>query len=211
MKLPRRQAYTMVARAEGMATTRERIVRAALKLAIEQPYEFVTLAAIAQAADVSHQTVLNHFASKEKVAAAAAELLARQTASARAEAKPGDLTGALSILVGEYERFGDANVRWAIASERLGALAPLLDDARAGHQAWIERIFSDRLPAAPIARRNAIHALHAATDVYTWKLLRRDLRLRRETAERIMADLANGILDRAVGRRRRQRTLGRPR
>jgi AcrR family transcriptional regulator len=211
MKVPRRQGYRMVARAEGMATTRERIVRAALKLAIEQPYEDVTLVAIAQAADVSHQTVLNHFASKEKVGAAAAELLSRETIAARARAKPGDLSGAISILVGEYERFGDAGARWAVASERLGSLASGLDEARAWHQAWLERIFSNRLPAGPGARRQAIHALHAATDVYTWKLLRRDLRLSRETVERVMLDLAIGVLDRISGGARRRRSPRRTR
>ena len=60
----------MVARAEGMSLTRNRIVQAALKLALEQAYEDITLVAIAEAAGVSHQTVLNHFESKEKVAAA---------------------------------------------------------------------------------------------------------------------------------------------
>ena len=79
MNRERRQAYTMVARAETMVATRERIVQAALKLLLEQAYEDVTLAAIAEAAGVSHQTVLNHFASKENVAAAAAEMLSRQT------------------------------------------------------------------------------------------------------------------------------------
>src|SRR5262245_50043346 len=175
MKSSRRQGYTMIARAEGMVATRERIVQATLKLAFEQAYEDITLAAIAQAADVSHQTVLNHFESKEKVAAAAAEQLNRETTAARAGAKPADPPEAITILVEEYERFGDAGARWAVASERLGSLAPLLDNARTSHQAWLERIFSDRLPAAAAARRHVIHALHAATDVYTWKLLRRDL------------------------------------
>src|SRR5262249_45446836 len=138
MKSARRQAYEMVARAEGVAATRDRIVQAALTLGLEQAYEDITLAAIARAAGVSHQTVLNHFGPKDQAAAAAAERLARDTAAARARAKPGDVAGALGVLVGEYERFGDANVRWALASERLGALAPLLDAARAGHQAWIE-------------------------------------------------------------------------
>jgi len=160
---------------------------------------------------VSHQTVLNHFASKAKVAAAAADLLSRETAAARAQAQRGDVSGAISILVGEYERFGDAGARWAVASERLGALAALLDEARAGHQAWLEHIFSERLPSAPTPRRYAIHALHAATDVYTWKLLRRDLRLSRETTERIIVDLANGVLDRVSGRARRRRVPGRAR
>jgi AcrR family transcriptional regulator len=205
MKSAARNTYTMVARAEGMAVTRDRIVQAALTLALEQAYEDITLVAIAEAAGVSHQTVLNHFDSKENVAAAAAELLARQTQTARAKAVPGDHAGAIAILVGEYERFGDANARWAIASDRLGTLAPLLERARAGHQAWLEQIFAAALPAAPTARRVAIHALHASTDVYTWKLLRRDLQLSRAETERIMLNLVNGILGATRARRRRSR------
>jgi hypothetical protein len=80
------------------------------------------------------------------------------------------------------------------SNEQLGSLAPLLDTARANHQAWLERIFADSLPTRPERRRRAVHALHAATDVYTWKLLRRDLRLSRAATERIMLDLVNGIL-----------------
>jgi AcrR family transcriptional regulator len=194
MKSARRNTYRMVARAEGMSSTRERIVHAALKLAIEQAFEDITLVAIARAAGVSHQTVLNHFESKEKVAAAAAEMLSLQTQAARDKADPNDPVGAIAILVGEYERFGDAGARWAMASERLGSLAPMLDRARAGHQAWLERIFSEHLPKTPAARRRALYALHAATDVYVWKLLRRDLQLARTDTERIMLDLVNGVL-----------------
>jgi AcrR family transcriptional regulator len=194
MKLASRRTYTMAARADGMVATRERIVQAMLRLAFEQAYEDITLAAIAEAAGVSHQTVLNHFESKEKVAAAAAEVLSRETQGVRDRATPGDHVGAVAILVGEYERFGDANARWAATSERLGSLAPLLDMARANHQAWLERIFSGRLPKTPEPRRRAVHALHAATDVYTWKLLRRDLRRSRAETERIMLDLVDGIL-----------------
>lgn len=209
MKAVRRQTYTMAVRAEGMAATRDRIVQATLKLALEQAYEDITLAAIADAADVSHQTVLNHFASKENVAAAAAELLGRQTQTARDRATPDDQPGAIAVLAGEYERFGDANARWAVTSERLGSLAPLLDRARAGHQAWLDRIFTDRLPKAPAARRHAIHALHAATDVYTWKLLRRDLKLSRADTERIMLDLVYGILGGGGAGTRRRRPSSR--
>jgi AcrR family transcriptional regulator len=200
MKLVYRRTYTMAARADGMVATRERIVQAMLRLAIEQAYEDITLAAIAHAAGVSHQTVLNHFESKERVGAAAAEVLSRETEAVRNEAKAGDHAGAIGILVSEYERFGDAAARWAATSERLGSLAPLLDGARLKHQLWLERIFASRLPKMPGSRRRAIHALHAATDVYTWKLLRRDLRLSRPETERIMLDLVNGILARSTPR-----------
>jgi AcrR family transcriptional regulator len=189
------RTYAMTARAEGTEATRERIARCALELLFEQWFEDVTLTAIARAAGVSHQTVLNHFASKEGVLLAAAEVLSAETHAARGRARPGDVKGAVRILVGEYERFGDANARWAATSERLGSLAPLLEEARAGHQTWLGHVFGPRLPAAPARRRRAINALHAATDVYTWKLLRRDLGLTRAETERTMVGLATGVLD----------------
>ena len=72
----------------------------------------------------------------------------------------------MRALVGDYERMGDANFRWA-ASERLEILAELLDEARRSHQEWLVAMFGDRLPTTPAARRRAVHALHAATDVYS--------------------------------------------
>jgi AcrR family transcriptional regulator len=185
--------YTMGTRADGVVATRERIASAAAELFLEHPYEEVTLAGIASAAGVSHQTVLNHFESKEGVVLGVAELLRTETRSAR-DARPGDVTGAVRALVGDYERMGDANFRWA-ASERLETLADLLDEARRSHQEWIVAMFGDRLPTAPAARRRAVHALHAATDVYSWKLLRRDLHLSRTETEKTIAALVVGVLE----------------
>ena len=90
---------------------------------------------------------------------------------------------------------GDANVRWIASSERVPTLAALLDDARRSHQQLarddVRRIACRRRGPA---RTHAIHALHAATDVCTWKLLRRDLHLSRAETERTMVDLVVGIL-----------------
>jgi hypothetical protein len=108
----------------------------------------------------------------------------------------------ICVLGGEYGRFGDANVRWALTAERLRALAPLLDRARADHQTWCT--FDDALPAATGLGREFIHSPHVATDVYTWKLLRRDLRLTRDETEAIMVNLV-GILDDRSSRHRRRR------
>ena len=142
------RTYTMGTRADGVAATRERIVTAAATLFLEHPFEDVTLAGISAAAGVSHQTVLNHFESKEGVALGVVEILRVETAAARDQARPGDIPGAVKALVAEYERIGDANVRWA-ASDRLGSLAVVLDEARASHQAWIASMFDDRLPTTP--------------------------------------------------------------
>jgi AcrR family transcriptional regulator len=192
MKVAR--TYQMGARADAVAATRERITRGAAALLLERALEDVTLAAIAESAGVSHQTVLNHFGSKEGVVLGVVEVLKQETVSARNDAVPGDVTGAVRALVGEYERMGDANFRWAASSDRLGDLASLLDDARATHQAWIVTMFGDALPSSRAARTRAVEALHAATDVYTWKLLRRDLGLSRVETEKRIADLVVGVL-----------------
>lgn len=184
----------MGARADAVSATRERIVAAATELLMEQPYEDVTLVAIAKAAGLSHQTILNHYESKEGVARAVAAAIGADTTAARAAAAPGDVAGAVRVLVGEYERIGDANVRWAATADRLGELAEVLDGARQSHQAWLAEIFGGSLPTEARARRRRLHALHAATDVYTWKLLRRDLRLSRNETEKIIAELVVGVL-----------------
>jgi len=183
----------MDARAAAVASTKDRITTAATGLFLEQAFEDVTLAAIAAAAGVSHQTVLNHFESKEGVVLAVAEALRAETTDIRA-AEPGDVAGAVRALVDDYERMGDANVRWIAASVRISTLAALLDEARRGHQAWIDAMFGPHLPAGRTERRRAVHALQVATDVGTWKLLRRDLRLGRTETERTMLDLAVGAL-----------------
>lgn len=166
-----------------------------MQLFFEHAFEDVTLAGIAKAAGVSHQTVLNHFESKEGVVLAVAERVRQDTMDARYRAEPGDVDGAVRALVGEYERFGDANVRWAATAERLGSLAELLVEGRASHQQWLGHMFGPRLPAPAAARRRAVNALHAATDVYTWKLLRRDLGLSRAETEKTVVRIVEGLLD----------------
>lgn len=184
----------MLTRQQQVAATRSSIAEAALDLLLEHDYPDVTLAAIAERAGVSHQTVLNHFESKEGAARAAFERLRVEIGEQRERIVPGDATSAVHHLVEQYERSGDANARAAMIAERLDSIAPLLNDARAGHQSDLERIFSADLPADPGARMRALHALHAATDVYTWKLLRRDLGLDRALTERVLTDLVIGVL-----------------
>ena len=193
------RSYTMTSRADAVASTKERIATAALELLMERRFDDVTLTDIATAASVSHQTVLNHFESKEGVAFAAADLVVASTNDARAGVAPGDTVGAVRRLVADYEQMGDANARWAMDVEHLGSLAPLIEQARHSHRAWLEAAFEPYLPAEAKARRRVVNALHAATDVYTWKLLRRDLGVTRAETERTMVRLVDGTLGRLDG------------
>ena len=81
------RTYTQTGRAESKVATRERILAAAKDLFMERSFEDVTLASIAKASGVSHQTVLNHFESKAGVVRGLAESLAQQTNAARHAAR----------------------------------------------------------------------------------------------------------------------------
>lgn len=158
--------YTQRARAAATQATRARILDAAKRAFLEDWYEDITLQSIARAAGVSHQTVLNHFGGKDALFTAATAALSADIVARRDGVAPGDVRGAIEALIADYEVTGDATIR-ALASElRLPSLEPQLDAGRAAHRAWVQRV----LAPAP----EHLPALIVATDVYAWKLLRRD-------------------------------------
>ena len=189
------RTYTMRARAEAVEATRERIARAAMQRFLAEPYDEVTIASVARDAGVSHQTLLNHFASKEGLFAAAAERFSADLAASRAGRATSDPESVVALLMEQFERSGDGNVRLALLHERIEAVRAGLEQGRANHQDWLAEVFGDRLPSDPAERRRTLAALHAATDVYTWKLLRRDLGHSRRATQRIMTDMVRAILN----------------
>jgi AcrR family transcriptional regulator len=188
-----RRPYTMKARAEAVEATRDRIARAAMARFLAQLYDDVTIAAVAADAGVSAQTVLNRFESKEGLFTAAAALFSADLAGDRAQSSPHDAATAVAALMEQFERTGDGNVRLALLDERIPAVKAALDDGRSFHQEFLAGVFAERLPGAPAERRRALAALHAATDVYTWKLLRRDLGLGRRATQQVMTEMVEAI------------------
>ncbi len=193
MNSPER-TYTMRARAEAVEATRERIARAALQRFLAEPYDDVTIASVARDAGVSHQTLLNHFESKDGLFAAAAERFSADLAASREGRATSDPESVVALLMAQFERSGDGNVRLALLDERIEAVRIGLEQGRANHQGWLAEVFEDRLPSDLAERRRTLAALHAATDVYTWKLLRRDLGHGRRATQRIMTDMVRAIL-----------------
>ena len=188
----------MQARARGVERTRERILAAARRHFFELPYDEVKLAAIAAEAEVTQQTLLNHFASKEGLLLALAEVLAPEIWALRGRAAPGDVTAAVRGLMRQYEALGDGNVRLAAVAERIPVLAGGLDGARAEHLGWLDKTFGQLLPPAPRDRRRALAALYAVTDVGTWKLLRRDLGHSRAETTTVLENLVRAVLTTAT-------------
>jgi AcrR family transcriptional regulator len=186
--------YRMQARADAVEATHARLLHAGIDAFGSRPYDDVTIAAVARRAGVSHQTLLNHFGSKEGLYMAAVEQVGGRISEIRAAAIQGDVTSIIGALMDQYERFGDGNARAATLDERSPAVAAMLKAARAYHQQWLAEMFAAHLPASGAPRRQALAALHVATDVFTWKLLRRDLGLSRRATGDTMTRLVNSLL-----------------
>ncbi len=180
----------MGTRALAMAATRERIVDAAADAFSESWYEDVTVRAVAAAAGVALQTVQNHFPTKDDLFVAAAERITSRIASVRWNVQPGDLEGALSTLLDDYERTGDSIMRMLAVEPRVPIVQPHLALGRRKHEQWVELVFAPLLTdLRGAARRRRVAQLVVITDVYTWKLLRRDKGLDRKQTIEAMREL----------------------
>lgn len=184
----------MSRRATAAAATGQRIHAAARALFLSRDYEDVTLQAIAEHAEVTLQTVLRRFGSKEQLATAVAEAWSPDIAATRDVAVPGDSREAIRRLVASYEELGAMNWRMLRMEHRVPLLHARLDEARALHRAWLERTFAPALPRRGRARERLVLRLFAATDVYVWKLLRTDLGLPRAEVEHLMGASVEALL-----------------
>jgi AcrR family transcriptional regulator len=179
--------YNMELRTAAVEATRERILAAATHVFLGRWYDDVTLAEVAKQAGVSGQTVINHYGGKEQLATAAYEQMSEQIVLRRYTPEPGDVEGAVEALVEDYEITGDAVIRMLALEERVATLGPLLKRGRDGHREWVGTMFG-----AP----ELVPELVVATDVYTWKLLRRDQGLSRDETAAAILRMVQALLER---------------
>lgn len=189
------RGYRMAARARAAARTADGILAATAQLWRERPLDEITLAAIAERAGVSVRTVIRRFGSRNGVIAAGVEADASGIVAERDQAPAGDVEGALAILLTHYERDGDAVVRTLALEATVPEAKAIADAGRATHRAWCARVFAPHLPSpADDGYSIRLDALVAATDLYVWKLLRRDLGRSADEATKVMRTLVDGLL-----------------
>ena len=192
MNMPR--SYSMTKRAAAAEETRLRILGAVLELATEKLSVEIVLTDVASRAGVTVQTILRQFGGRDALFDAALEFGAAQIETER-EAPVGDIDRALEVIVAHYELRGD----WVIAllgqeasDERIRRVTT---PGKAVHREWVSTVFAPQLSglAEPVAAA-VIDLLVVATDVYAWKLLRRDRRLDRDTTRARMRQLVLAVL-----------------
>jgi AcrR family transcriptional regulator len=192
-----RRAYTMRARADAAAATRQKIIDAAVALLKTRLRTDIRLDDVAAAAGASVQTILRIFGSRAALMEHAGSELMRQIGEQRDRAAPGDIDGAIADLFEHYEEVGDAVIH-SLADEDDPAVQPLIAIGRTQHRRWVERHFGPQLASRdPAGRERLVDALVCACDVYTWKLLRRDMGRSLDNARLTMAWAVKTLLGEA--------------
>ncbi len=185
----------MKARAESAEQTRIRIMEAAIELANEKPLLSLALPEIAERAGVSVQTILRQFGSRDGLLDATAEFARAQVLTER-RIVPGDVSSGIRTLVDHYENRGDGVLLLLGQEAWEPRAAAITATGKRLHAEWVAELFSPRLATASAADRAArLDLLVVATDVYTWKILRRDRRLSRPETEKRMLRLVGDILE----------------
>ena len=154
---------------------------------------------VAAHAGVSLSTVVRHFGTKDALLAA---LVAvgdddAERVELRTSIDPGDVVGAVRIVVDDYEASGQQLLHMLAQEHRFPALSQLLDVGRRGHRRWVRWAFGPQLDQRTGARKGQLEdLLVVATDVSTWKLLRRDRGLSVRATKSAMTELCEAVIDR---------------
>jgi len=185
----------MALRASSKAETEKRILEAAERLFQEQPYPQVRLEDIAAVAGVSPPTVIHRFGSKEALMASVARSGLERVRQQRSQAPAGDLAGTIAILIEHYEQWGDSVVHLLSQEAAVPVIRAATDAGRALHVGWVERTFALWLPRAGGSRKRRLSQLVALTDVYVWKVLRRDRGLTSADTEVAMREMVLALLE----------------
>lgn len=184
--------YRQRDRAEATAATRERILAAVLASAHEMLTIEIRLDDVARRAGTTVQTVLRHFGSRDRLLDAA---IAEGTAVVAREraVEPGDIDTAFRLLLDHYEERGDFMTRMVAQESTDARIRSFTEAGRRYHRDWVAALFARELAGAadPDA---CLDLLVVATDLATWRVLRREIGLSRASTESRMRTLAAAVV-----------------
>lgn len=167
-----------------------RILDAAETTIEELPFDEITLAAVAARADVSVQTVLRHFETRDKLLTASLLHAGSKIPPERQTVPVGDLKEIVDVLARHYEQFGDRILRLLAQEDREPTARQLTDLGRAFHLEWCNQAFAPVLEGLRgAARERRVAQFVATTDIYVWKLLRYDQGLSRRQTKLALREL----------------------
>jgi AcrR family transcriptional regulator len=194
-KTTSKRPYRMGARAKSTAATAEKILDAADAVFDKGPIDDFTLNAVAERAGIPVQTILRHFGNRRGLLIATLGRTALEMGRDR-KTPVDDPPAAIDTLVDHYDKYGDRILRLLATEERNRALHLMVDSGRNYHRRWCEKAFRRALSdlrGAPRERRVA--QLVAVTDIYTWKIMRRDRGLSGRQTKLAMRELLEPLTE----------------
>ena len=191
----KKRRYAMAARAAKAEATKARIRVSAMELYCQRPIEDFTLEEVAGRAGVAVRTVLRAYPSKDELVYAALDEMAAGGVYLK-PTPPGDIKAGVSAFFDIYETVGDLVLQRLSDERRRPGLKPSLDQGRENHRDGVKVIFAPQLDqCGGAARAELFNMLVIMTDVYVWKLLRRDMALTRPAAEAIVGKMIFSIIE----------------
>jgi AcrR family transcriptional regulator len=192
LRLTTPRSYTMRARAESTTKTRERILDAVIALSEERLSLEIVLGDVAARAGVTVQTVLRHFGSRQNLFEQAQARLVAQVQAERAT-PVGDAESAVRTIVTFYDRLGEWTLRLQAQEHSDEPSRRLVQLGRRIHRDWVEAVFAPQL-AGRRDREELVDLLVVATDLLTWKILRRDGGMNRSSTCKRMLRFVRAVL-----------------
>ena len=179
----------MSARAQSTEDTRRKIIRALFDLTGVKMFPDISLDEVALGAGVSVQTILRHFGTRAGLVEATMDYAITAVENERST-PVGDVDAAVRVIVDHYELRGNTSLLMLAQESRDPQVGEITERGRRMHREWVEKTFS---PFAA-AHEPLIDLLVVATDVYTWKLLRRDRGLSRTQTEQRIYQLVTSLI-----------------
>lgn len=171
-----RRPYRQTARAASAEATRASVIEAFRRRLEGDWFGDIRLEDVAQDAGVTVQTVIRLFGGKDGLLAATIDRMADAIKLNRG-APTDDAPLLVKRIVDDYEQVGDLVIRLLAQEERHPAIRKVTDFGRSEHRAWLAEAFAEALsPLSEPEARRRLDALVVATDLYVWKLVRRDMR-----------------------------------
>ncbi len=187
-----KRPYRQTARAAAAETLRQRVVASFNHLLLSRWIDEITLDEVAASAGTTRQSVIRLFGGKDGLLEAVIELVRAEAVPRTSTPADVSVRAALQTLIAHYEAVGDMVVRFLAQEERHAALRPLLAHGRREHRTWVaERFGSTQNCLNKLERERQITRLIVATDIYTWKLLRRDLGKSQDEVLYLMVGIIN--------------------
>ena len=176
--------------------TKIKIIKAFGNLWSRHSIKDITLDMVAKEAGVTTKTILRKFKSKDGMTNESLFYLAAEIKGERTLATVGDIDEILKALLSNYEKMGEAAIRTINLESELEIARQIGAKGRALHRDWCIQMFSPYLPNEQSADYEIqLTSFIAATEIYLWKLMRKDLKLSKGQTFSIFKNLVEGLIN----------------